>query len=183
MTNSNDPWRNLLNAARNLEGGVTAATEAAFRDALQASLRQEQQRMRDQYGTDALALYHGAWQANNNRGAFTLKLGSQRDETLSTSIDLDQDRVATIFVDLSRANGQLIVHGQVVIAGDDATAEDDSWHGSEVTLYHPDGAVATTKLDGDGEFTFSLPGSGTFGLEILSHSGEVLQLDDITVET
>ena len=176
MTNSIDPWLSLLRAAVNLEGEPNTRNENTFRDALQASLRQEQQRTRERFGTDSLALYHGEWQAGNNRGAFSLKLGSQRDETLSTSIELAEGRVATVFVDLSRVGGQLAIHGQEVLA------VGDSVHESEVSLYRPDGSTDATTLDADGEFSFHLPGTGAFGLEILLHSGEVLQLDDITVE-
>ena len=183
MTNSDDPWLSLISAAMNLEGNPNARNENVFRDALRTSLRQEQQRMREQYGTDALAIYRGEWQTSNNRGAFSLKLGSQRDETLSTSVELAGGRVATIFVDLSRVNAQLLIHGQVVLAADESSGSEDSVHDSEVSLYHPDGSTVTTTLDRDGEFTFPLPGIGAFGLEILLHGGEVLQLDDITIET
>jgi hypothetical protein len=182
MTNSIDPWLSLLRAAVNLEGDPNTRNENTFRDALQASLRQEQQRTRERFGTDSLALYHGEWQAGNNRGAFSLKLGSQRDETLSTSIELAEGRVATVFVDLSRVGGQLTIHGQVVLAVDGISADGDSVHESEVSLYRPDGSTDATTLDADGEFSFHLPGAGAFGLEILLHSGEVLQLDDIMVE-
>jgi hypothetical protein len=166
-----------LQAANDLQGESNSKNEAAFHDALQAVLRQEQQRLQNQFGKAAPMIYHGEWNVGTRA---TLKLNSQRDETFAANLKLDAGRIAIIVVDLSCTNAQWSLHGKLTITMKDGG--DESWHGSKVMLYRSDGKTDYTTLDKNGEFSFQLLGAGSFGVEILSQHHEVLQLGDITVE-